>query len=414
MSEARPRIVVLSGIGENDAINGLMHSVSDYCIRGGLEVHIFNLQNYDRQHFFKTVSSGATQFGLTYLGIGQGLEVEMKSGGPQNLWEAFNLPLLKLHGDIPAYFLDRHRDVPKNSVNLYGAEEFLAFRKAALPNSTSLSMIFDPWVIDDCQEEELDFAGRASGKLFFIKNGGNPDALRNLWGTQLPASLSRLLHSLSEELRSQGLRAGRLHLHEFVAKYFDSLRVDLQPDAALFSFFVAQLDDYLRRVKSTLVGQSLTRCPVVIQGSRWDHLDLSHTKATLAPAQDFGETGAIFRTQLGIIDLTPNVDSICHDRMMRAAGTYSFVLSNRSSWTRQLLPDLDAAGFEFDPDSIRAAVEAVLAHPGRFVELGREYGRAFRRRFTPEDFVARLTLVADLTRLRHLKQKPPLQPHMVW
>lgn len=414
MQNAGSTIAVISGRGENDAINGIMHSVSDYCKSGGLEVEYFDLGSYNPQFFFDTMASGRIRFGLTYLGIGQDLEVNLKSGGTKSIWEYFNIPLLKLHGDIPAYFLQRHLDLPKNSINLYGAEEFLEFHKVAVPDSTCHAMIVDPWLIDDTKEDNIDFKSRVFKKLYFIKNGGNPSELKNIWELNLTPSIFKQLRDLSEELLNIGLRPGKLSIHEFVLQYFSAQRIDIRLDGAMLSFYVAQLDDYLRRVKSTLVGQALSRCPVVIQGSRWEHLDMTNASATIHPAQSFSDTMAHFQTQLGIIDISPNIDTICHDRLMRAAGTYTFVLTNRNSWVEKVLPELNATGFEFDSDNICTAVHEVLARPDRFVELGREYGREYRRRYTPQDFTARLTMIADMTRMRHSVQKPVLQRHMVW
>lgn len=414
MSTARPTIAVLSGTGENDAINGLMRSVSAYCERGGLQVEYFDLAAYDQKKFFALMSSGRVHFALTYLGIGQNLEVELKSGGKKNIWEFFNIPFLKLHGDLPAYFLERHLDTPLNSVNLYGAEEFLDYLKFAVPQGLALSGLFEPWLIDDCPPTDSELQARRSGRLFLIKNGGDPDALIANWEASLPPALSRQLTELAREAEAQCLKAGRIALHRLVVDFLDSKGIELRGDAPLLSFYVAQMDDYLRKFKSTLVGRALLNCPVVIQGSRWEHLDRSGARAEIIPAQDFGPTAAVFRSQLGVIDISPNLDSSCHDRMMRAAGSSSFVLSNRSSWLGGLLPELNEAAFEFDPEHIRHSVETVLAHPDRFVELGLEYGRVYRQRHTPEGFVGRLNTLAEMARLRHARQKPVIQPHIVW
>lgn len=417
MEAQRDTIVVLSGTGENDAINGLMTSLADLIRSQGRQVAYFDLAKFppaESKRFFECFASGRVLFGLTYLGIGQSLEVETKKSGNQNIWEFFNVPLLKLHGDIPAYFLERHRDLPRNSVNLYGGQEFLDFQRAVLPQGTSLSMRFDPWLISDVPEADIDFSARAKGRLHFIKNGGNPAALEALWRERLPAALVQQLLELSREVVAKGLRPGKLDLHALVQSYLAERRIDLGADAELYCFFAAQLDDYLRRVKSTLIAQALLACPVVIQGSNWGHLDTAGAVATLVPAQSFEVTEALFRTQLGVIDMSPNLDTTCHDRMMRAAGMRAFALTNQSSWLEDLLPGLQAVAFTFEPDGIRAAVDAALRQPDACLELGRAYGRAFRERYPAETFFERLTTVAEMARLRHASPKPPLQPYLVW
>jgi hypothetical protein len=351
---------------------------------------------------------------LTYLGIGQELEIDTIEKERRNLWEFFNIPLLKLHGDIPAYFLERHQDKPRNAINIYPCEEFLEFHQAALPNGMCASIICDPWLISDIPEEGIDFSAREKGKLYFIKNGGNPAALQTLWTSRLPSELSRQLRALSQEVLAPGLAPGKLNLHLLVSDFLAEQKIDIRRDGQMLGFYVAQMDDYLRRVKSTLLAQALLACRVVIQGARWDHLDTKGAVATLAPPQDFEATEALYQTQLGIIDMSPNVDTCCHDRMMRAAGTYSFALTNQSSWLNNLLPALNDAAFCFHPDHIRGAVNDALKDPVGCVELGRQYGRAFRERYDPQDFVTRLSVVAEMVRLRHATTKTPLQPHMMW
>ncbi|NTW85120.1 MAG: hypothetical protein HGB30_03040 [Holophagaceae bacterium] len=417
MENTRNTVAVLTGRGENDAITGLMTSLAHLCELSDLKVEIFNVSDFnpkESQRFFNTISSGHVLFGLTYLGIGQSLEVATRKGGNQNAWEFFNIPLLKLQGDIPAYFLERHGDLPRTSVNLYGCEEFLAFHQSVLPKSTSVSMLIHPWLISDTPEAEIDFSLREKGTLHFIKNGGNPADLETLWRERLAPEVANQLLELSREVRATGLKVGKLDLHGLVHSYLASQRIDIRANAPLLCFFAAQMDDYLRRTKSTLLAQALLACPVVIQGNRWDHLDTAGAVATLLPAQTFQATEAIYQTQLGVIDMSPNLDTSCHDRMMRSAGSYSFALTNQSSWLEGLLPELNDAAFCFHPDQIQSAVQAALKDPAACVELGRTYGRAFRAAYPSDRFVARLTTVAELTRLRHASPKPPLQPYMMW
>jgi hypothetical protein len=417
MEKTRDTIAILTGKGENDAITGLMTSLAHLFQLADLKVELFNVSDFnpkESKRFFDTISSDRVKYGFTYLGIGQGLEVETRKGGNRNIWEFFNVPLLKLHGDIPAYFLERHLDLPRNSVNLYGSEEFLDFHQAVLPNSAVPCMIIDPWLISDTPEGAVDFSAREKGQLHFIKNGGNPADLQALWKERLPAELANQLLELSQEVGTTGLKPGKLNIHDLVRSYFASQRIDVRSDAPLLCFYVAQMDDYLRRVKSTMLAQALLACPVVLQGSRWDHLDTTGAVATLLPAQTFQATESIYQTQLGVIDMSPNLDTSCHDRMQRAAGTYAFALTNQSTWLESLLPELNDAAFCFHPEQIQSAVHSALKDPAACVELGRAYGRAFRARYPFERSIERLGTVAEMTRLRHASPKTPLQPYMMW
>ncbi len=44
-------------------------------------------------------------------------------------------------------------------------------------------------------------------------------------------------------------------------------------------FLSAQMDDYLRRVKSKMIAEAILDLPVIIQGGHWDHIDFGRRKA---------------------------------------------------------------------------------------------------------------------------------------
>jgi hypothetical protein len=415
---AENTVIVLSDSGRNDAINGVMRALSVVLEQQSLDVDYFDVgicTGDDWQRAINLLSSGIVKFAVTYLGIGQDLSIEVKaSAESRNAWEAFNVPLIKIHGDLPAYFLQRHSDYPSTSINLYASEDYLEFHRWALPDARCISAVFEPYLISDTPRQSIDFRRRANGKLVFLKTGGNPEALASLWQQKLPDSICEQLLELKNEMMAVALKPGRFSVLQFVLDYLSSRRIDSRGLAAIVRLYVAQLDDYLRRAKATLVGKALLGFPVVIQGSGWDHLDFSGAKAQLVAPANFQSTETIFQNELGIVDMSPNVDTSVHDRMWRAAGTYAFALTNKSSWLENLLPELNAYAYEFDEDSIRTSVDRVLRHPAECVALAERYGNIFRERYKPEAVVDRLITLADMARLQGAAQKPPLQPYFVW
>lgn len=403
MKQQKDVMVVLSGSGENDAINFAMTAISRQFQKSGLKVEYFDMARLDKQdsdRLLNTVSSGKVRMGLSYLGIGQDIRVETSGQGSQNLWEYFNIPLLKLHGDMPTYFLDRHRDNPINCANIYGYEEHLDLHRVLFPDSSCVSALTDPCIFYDARENEIDFSARENGKLFFLKNNRNPAILQAYWKNSFPLQMGKQLHDLSTEILAIGLKPGKINIFEVVLRFFADQKIDIRRNNQLLGFYVTQMDDYLRRVKADMIARALLAFPVVILGSGWDYLDTAGAAATVAPAQDPSTTEELYRTQLGIIDMTPNIDTNCHDRLSRAAGTYSFALTNKTAWLDNNFPALNDAAFEFHPDNIRSAVDAALKDPAGCIELGRQYGRAFRAKYDSENFVDRLLTVAEMARIR--------------
>ena len=418
METARNDVVVLSGQGGNDAINGLMRCISELLDESGYTVHFYDMARAtpdDMSRLATLLAGGTVAFAASFLGIGHDLEARPQGApGPVNVWDYTGIPLLKLHGDSPAYFLERHGDVPASGVNAYYFDEHLAFRQWMLPASSSIAAMVDPYFASDTPLSSIDFAKRRHGTLVFVKNGGDPRELMALWPRQLPETISDQLIELALEIEKPGLRAGRFLIHEFVVDYLDSKRIDTHALRPLVRLYVAQLDDYLRRVKSTMIGRALLRFPVTVQGAGWDHVDFSRAKARHAPPLDFGASETVYQNELGIIDMSPNIDGGAHDRMFRAAGAYAFALTNKCSWLEKVCPELNARAFEFDEASIASSVERALAKPAECTALGEAFGKAYRRHYSRTGWVDRLSALADISRIQSANYKPALQPYFVW
>jgi len=176
----------------------------------------------------------------------------------------------------------------------------------------------------------------------------------------------------------------------------------------------AQMDDYLRRVKSRLIAESILDLPVIVQGSFWHHLDFSGRKARLVPGQDYATTQAIYTQQLGIIDMSPNVDRSPHERVQRSAGSFTTFLTNRQGWLSEEFPDFEDLTFDFAHDSIRDRVADAIAHPDRYVDLGVAFAERFRQLYPREAFANRVADLAELAALQWSPSKPSIQPFFVW
>ena len=126
---------------------------------------------------------------------------------------------------------------------------------------------------------------------------------------------------------------------------------------------------------------------MIIQGGSWEHVDFSGRRAHLVPGLYFVTSRRIFTDELGVIDMSPNMDTEPHERVMRAAGSYSAVLTNRQSWIQEKFPEFQDLTFDFDTESVRDRVASVLSNPDRYLELGVAFGECFRRVHPVENFV---------------------------
>ncbi|MFO1325298.1 MAG: hypothetical protein U1F15_14730 [Burkholderiales bacterium] len=408
-------VLAISGMGANDAIRGMVEAYTDPIAALGLSIVHVSTDDAELRYATEQIAAGNVAFGITWLGIGQYLPVDAGNGGARvNAWEAFHTPLLKIHGDIPAYFQDVHRDIPANAVNLYPASEFVAFRRRWMPDAQALTALIPPLVLAPIERPGVDVARRRSGKLVFLKNGNSPVALRELWRERLPASVARLVGSMADAIEPVGMRAGPLFIGDFVADFIASEKIEPGTMRRMVPFLTAQMDDYLRRVKSTMIATALLDLPVIVQGDQWEHVDFRNRRATRVPGQDYARSQLIYTEQLGIVDMSPNIDTGGHERVQRAAGSFALPITNRQGWIERALPGFDDLMFEFTPESIASRVADVVANPDRYLELALAFGDRFREAYPVEAYANRVIDLAELAVLQYGEGKPSVQPFFIW
>ena len=407
--------LVFSGHGANDAIRGQMTEYGNALAEIGVSIVHVTTDPAELKYAVDLVLSGQVGFAFTWLGIGQDLSAPIANEAqPSNLWERFGIPFLKIQGDMPAYFVQLHKDTPRTAVNLYASPEYVHFRRRWLPDDHALTGLIPPMPLTPIQSDEVDVSVRRRGRLVFLKNGNSPGDLQRLWRERLPPSLATLLLTIAEELVLVGMRPGLLHIGDFVAERVQDRGMEADSTPYMIRFISAQMDDYLRRVKSQLIAESILDLPVIVQGSHWEHVNFSGRKAQLIAGQDYTSTAKIYAEQLGIIDMSPNVDLSPHERVQRSAGSFTTVLTNRQSCLDQNFPGFEDLWFEFDPDSIRARVMDALAHPDRYIELGVAFGERFRNVFSRTAFANRVADIAEFAALQWSPSKPQIQPFFVW
>jgi hypothetical protein len=407
--------LVFSGVGANDAVRGQMQQYANALEESGLPVVNVNpAESAEIQYAVELASRGEVRFAFSWLGVAQDLKVQAPGQEPRNMWDLLRIPLLKLQGDLPAYYAERHRDVPRHSVNLYGPSEFVHFRRRWMPEATSLSAVVPPLPLDPMDRKDVDLRARRSGKLVFLKNGNAPDELTGLWNERLPKPVTALLLQMAEEITPRALAPGVLHLGDFAHAFLQDRGIDVSPYRSQILFFSAQLDDYLRRVKSRMIAEVLLDFPVIIQGAFWHHLSFEGRPAKLREGMDYESTRAIYRRELGIVDMSPNVDTSPHERVQRAAGSYTLFLTNRQGWLDERFSASRELAFEFTRQSIAERVDAVLSEPDRYLQLALDFGEQFHRDHSAAAFANSVRSLADLATLDAAQNKPQLQPFFIW
>jgi hypothetical protein len=404
-------VLLLTGSSQGDALGGIARSFKTLFNQAGYEfteIHFGQSQTAVAE-LNAAIRAGDIAFAFSFMSMASDLSFTDPNGNNANLWERLHIPFLSIYGDSPAYFFDRHVAHGPNFVSLYGFPEHAALRRR-LPNIHGPIGTVPPILLDLTRRDTLDFSRKAAGKLLFLKNGNDPQALRLVWDTTIKGAPLRALQALASELAAD-LASPRLNqIDDLVLDYFAAEDIDIARLTKLRLFLIAQLDDYTRRLKSTLVARSLLDFPIEIRGTGWEHLDFSGRRATCVPVCDYAESRQLIRESLGVLDMSPNTAAAPHDRVARAFGSYTLCLTNEQSF----LPP-GAPSFRFTPESIQSTVADALAYPARAVELGANTAEKFRENNPPEAGIAYMIKMAELARLNQRTERlPEMPPYHVW
>ncbi len=190
------------GVGSNDAIRGLMNEYASALTSVG---HVGRNDRGRRGRVASGRGLGRARkcrFVVTWVGIGQDMTVaQRRSGNVVNMWDHINIPLLKLHGDIPAYFSRRHGDIPSTAVNFTTPRNSPTFAVDWMPEARTLAAVLPPLPLSPLERGGVDASLRRKGKLVFLKNGNSPEALRRIVERDgFRCSFARLVCSLADEI----------------------------------------------------------------------------------------------------------------------------------------------------------------------------------------------------------------------
>ncbi len=377
-----------------------------------VEIDLLDTENL-AQNLNRVIQNQPVEFAFAFMGYGAGLTVNDKNGQIRNLWEAIGAPFLALFGDSPAYFFDCHVAKSPNFACLYGFPEHQALRRR-LPKINGPIGGFQPLLLDPLNRDELDFRQKANGQLLFLKNGNDPGKLWNSWSVLRRRPLRALQDIASHLVANLADEAGN-QIDDVITAYFAGDGLDISTLPKLRLFFVAQLDDYLRRFKSTMMAEALMDFPVQIRGVNWEHVDFSGKRVSYVKGCSYAESSSLIRESLGLIDMSPNTGLAPHDRPCRAYGAYTLCVTNEQEFLRRNMPHHAAVSFKFSRESFQEKIADVLEHPARYVDIGIEVASAFREACPPEAAVSQLIDTAAMIRLDQQRERSPDWPgFFVW
>jgi hypothetical protein len=271
-----------------------------------------------------------------------------------------------------------------------------------------------PASLDTVSKNAVDFAAKEHGKIYFLKNGNDPEKLLEMWRQALSPTVFLMLMEVAADLAADLASERGCDIDGCVTAYFRDKDLDIESLLNLRLFFIAQLDDYLRRLKSTFVVQTLLDFPIEVHGYNWEHVDFSGKRARLIHGGTYANSRQLIMNALATIDMSPNTSSAPHERVSRAIGMHTLCITNEQRFFRDRLLGFDDCLYRFERDNLRARIADVLDKPRRYVERGREMSDAFRAKFDPESAARRILETAECLRMAQGGRTHPLQDFFAW
>lgn len=328
---------------------------------------------------------------FSFSGIGADFGDRLPAG---NLWQRARVPVLSWLLDHPCYHLRRHSPPAAAIMRVYGVRDFLDFNQ---------SYVRAPGRSGYCPFGAISY-GRAAKRrqpkgnetplIIFPKSGDKTSELEALWA-RYPSFVQQLIRGAIEEYWAQQQRSGPVV--NAVLRAADATGLELRHDLPLFTFFVAQVDDYIRARKTRLAMEQALRYPVRIYTQTLLPTDHTTKATVLSPINAFDMID-LFHEALAVININPNVDDHGHDRLYSSFGCGALPISDTNPWWEGGFPDLRPYTYDFSTRSLGAALEAVLHDPAAAAETAWQVGERMRRERPFEKAVAQLLDMARLHR----------------
>lgn len=398
------RILSFNSGGGDQALDYLIAALLRPLRDRHYNIETINLQDRDWYPKLNELLGEPVWFAVSFFSIGQDTQASI-DGRLVNLWEAAKVPFFRFYGDLPAYFPMRHVRYFRNSVNGYFHQAHAEFYRRWFPNP-ALSVALPPAIIDPTPLQGVDVKRKLKGKVIFPKNGNSPSNLRAYWRSTLPPLLVGALEAIGEESISIDWIDSEPRLDERLVEYFAGVGLDIAAEREVLCFLCAQMDDYIRRVKSTMVAESLRDLPIIIRGRNWDHVDFRGRKAIRDSDFDVARTLDLIDQAPALVDMSPNTQRAPHDRVCRAVGRGTAFLTNAQEFLAQHFSAPERFSFSFRRDSIRACVEHYVCRPQDAIDLGLEQAEALRKAYSDDGYVDAILTAVEISALR-MNSRPP-------
>ncbi len=312
---------------------------------------------------------------LSFGGFGYALMMTRPGSGAQNVWSDLRIPFVKIIHDVHAYNPQHHYTRGGFQVLCYAFKDHAVLRsryERPQPGERGLMTAWLPPMLPTVLDGEPQHIDERT--LYFHKNGNSAAALEESWES-FPRPLRQALFEIGHAMRDDIDRAFVLQIAAAVDRYIAAFEPDRHILMPFRDFILAQVDDYIRRLKGELIVRKLKDFPVVINGQRWGYLrdQLGACRLSFIEAADHLDTSRRMKASLGTINMGPNADLMIHERGARAIAFGHGLLEYETRFARD---NHFPHTFRLADDSLPALVDRVLGE-ARAIEEFYEFRAGF-------------------------------------
>ncbi len=402
------RFLLITSAGLSGGLQAPAQELAEVFRAHGRDVDLLHIGDQDFAPRLQTLlEERRPDLALSWGGFGYRLTWGVPNGIEQNLWGALRIPFFKIIHDVHAYNPGHHHVHGGFQVLSYAFKDHAVLRsryRRPIPGERGPMVTWLPPLLP------LGPAGDVDDRtLYFHKNGNSSAALEESW-QGFPRPLREALHAIGRAMRDDIDRAFVIAIADRVAAYLAEFDPDRHILLPFRDFILAQIDDYIRRVKGEMLVRQLKDLPVVVNGHGWGYLrdQLTPRRLRFIEAADHIDTSRRIGSSLGTIDISPNVDLSIHERTARAIAFGHGLLEYDNQFARDhRFPH----AFRLADGSLSALAERVLGDPAAADEF-REFRTNFVGRYTP---AAALDYFEECAALVHFaNSRDPGIPDYIW
>ncbi len=280
----------------------------------------------------------------------QGVGARLTHPSGQNLWDRLQVPFLSLLFDHPCYMPANHSVDSEYVISCYHARDFYDVHRCHLTDRQPACLLRPAYEALD-HRPRIAWADR-DVPLLYLKTGNNPEELSRSWAAFPKTVQSIIWDVVAEAAKGNGPNLVDLLHARLLA---DDLSIPVRTE--LFWSLVRNVDDYIRRVRSTRMAEALKPLDALIIGANWDHIDKTGARARFLPPVPAAEGLELFARARFVVNTNPFMNHGFHERAAQGVLFGAAVVTDDNLFTRQHMGDMPSVfRFQWMSDDLTGAI----------------------------------------------------------